>query len=181
MTNFDLNKIVQKDTEIAELDVWLGNKNYVKAYISQDVYKTIPKARKRYLKAIIDYNGPIAAPIKKNDILGYKFHNFIHTVSQGSGIISIKETLLKAGSQIVSLGFGGSVGQEGPMAQLGGSIGSVIGQKIRIKKSDLKIPFRYLLHALLDMQCRYVIVLLYSLLYTLTDILTGYRISRPAG
>ena len=70
MTNFDLIKIVQKDTEIAELDVWLGNKNYVKAYISQDVYKTIPKARKRYLKAIIDYNGPIAAPIKKNDILG---------------------------------------------------------------------------------------------------------------
>ena len=76
---------------------------------------------------------------KKNDILGYRFHNFIHTVSQGSGIITIKETILKAGSQIVSLGFGGSVGQEGPMAQLGGSIGSIIGQKIRIKKSDLKI------------------------------------------
>ena len=70
MTNFDLIKIVQKDTEIAELDVWLGNKNSVKAYMSQDVYKTIPKARKRYLKAVIDYNGPIAAPIKKNDILG---------------------------------------------------------------------------------------------------------------
>ena len=70
MTNFDLIKIVQKDTEIAELDVWLGNKNSVKAYINQDVYKTIPKARKRYLKAIIDYNGPIAAPIKKNDALG---------------------------------------------------------------------------------------------------------------
>ena len=70
ITNFDLIKIVQKDTEIAELDVWLGNKNFVKAYIGQDVYKTIPKARKRYLKAVIDYNGPIAAPIKKNDILG---------------------------------------------------------------------------------------------------------------
>ena len=70
MTNFDLIKIVQKDIEIAKLDVWLGNKASVKAYINQDVYKTIPKARKRYLKAIIDYNGPIAAPIKKNDILG---------------------------------------------------------------------------------------------------------------
>ena len=70
MTNFDLIKIIQKDTEIAKLDVWLGNKNTVKGYINQDVYKTIPKARKRYLKAIIDYNGPIEAPIKKNDILG---------------------------------------------------------------------------------------------------------------
>ena len=70
ITNFDLIKIVQKDIEIAELDVWLGNKNSVKVYINQDIYKTIPKARKRYLKAIIDYNGPIKAPIKKNDILG---------------------------------------------------------------------------------------------------------------
>ena len=76
---------------------------------------------------------------KKDDILGYKFHRFIHNVSQGSGIITIKETITKAFSQIVSLGFGGSVGQEGPMAQLGGSIGSIVGQKIRIKKSDLKI------------------------------------------
>ena len=70
ITNFDLIKIVQKDIEIAELDVWLGNKNSVKVYINQDIYKTIPKARKRYLKTIIDYNGPIKAPIKKNDILG---------------------------------------------------------------------------------------------------------------
>ncbi len=70
MTNFDLIRITQKDTEISELDVWLGNKNTVKAYINQDVYKTIPKARKRYLRAIIDYNGPIVAPIKKDDVLG---------------------------------------------------------------------------------------------------------------
>ncbi|MEC9381992.1 MAG: chloride channel protein [Thermodesulfobacteriota bacterium] len=76
---------------------------------------------------------------KKEDILGYKFHTFIHNVSQGSGLITIKETIIKAFSQIISLGFGGSVGQEGPMAQLGGSIGSIVGQKIRIKKADLKI------------------------------------------
>ncbi|MBT89047.1 MAG: hypothetical protein CMN79_00955 [Spirochaetales bacterium] len=76
---------------------------------------------------------------KKDDILGYKFHRFIHNISQGSGIITVKETIVKTFSQIISLGFGGSVGQEGPMAQLGGSIGSIVGQKIRIKKGDLKI------------------------------------------
>ncbi len=76
---------------------------------------------------------------KKDDILGYKFHRFIHNISQGSGIITAKETIVRTFSQIVSLGFGGSVGQEGPMAQLGGSIGSIVGQKIRIKKGDLKI------------------------------------------
>ena len=67
MSNFDLIEIVKKDTELTELDVWLGYKDKVKTYIKQDVYKTIPKARKRYLKAIVEYNGPIEAPIKKDD------------------------------------------------------------------------------------------------------------------
>ncbi len=70
ITNFDLIEVIKKNTVIAELDVWLGNKNKVKTYINQDIYKTIPKARKRYLKVSIDYQGPIEAPIKKNDILG---------------------------------------------------------------------------------------------------------------
>ena len=33
------------------------------------MYKTLPKARKKYLKAIIKYEGPILAPIKKGDIV----------------------------------------------------------------------------------------------------------------
>jgi len=70
MTNFDLIEIVKSEKEFVELDVWLGYKNKVKAYVNHDIYKTIPKARKRYLKAIVEYNGPIEAPIKKNEILG---------------------------------------------------------------------------------------------------------------
>jgi len=70
MTNFDLVQIVKKDLVITELDVWLGKKNTVKTYLKNDVYKTIPKARKKYLKVIVNYNGPIEAPIKKDDILG---------------------------------------------------------------------------------------------------------------
>ena len=34
------------------------------------MYKTVKKARKKYLKAVVVYEGPIKAPIKKNDILG---------------------------------------------------------------------------------------------------------------
>ena len=70
ITNFDLIQIVSKDKEIAELDVWLGKKNKVKTYIKKNVYKTIPKARKRYLKVVINYDGPIEAPIIKDDVLG---------------------------------------------------------------------------------------------------------------
>ena len=70
ITNFDLIEIVKKDLVITELDVWLGKKNKVKTYLKNNVYKTIPKARKKYLKVIVNYNGPIEAPIKKDDILG---------------------------------------------------------------------------------------------------------------
>ena len=45
-------------------------KNKVKTYLKNDVYKTIPKARKKYLKIIVDYEGPVEAPIKKDDVLG---------------------------------------------------------------------------------------------------------------
>ena len=70
ITNFDLIQIVNKDKEIDELDVWLGKKDKVKVYIKENVYKTIPKARKRYLKVVINYDGPIEAPIIKDDVVG---------------------------------------------------------------------------------------------------------------
>ena len=70
ITNFDVFEIAKKDTSITELDVWLGKKNKVKTYINKEVYKTIPKARKKYLKIIVDYEGPVEAPIKKDNVLG---------------------------------------------------------------------------------------------------------------
>ena len=70
ITNFDLIEIVKKDTKITDLDVWLGKKNKVKTYLKNSVYKTIPKARKKYLKVVVNYNGPIEAPIMKDDVVG---------------------------------------------------------------------------------------------------------------
>ena len=70
ITNFDTIKISKKKVDIDSLNVWLGKKDKVNVHTNVDIYKTIPKARKRYLKGVIDYNGPILAPIKTNDIVG---------------------------------------------------------------------------------------------------------------
>jgi len=70
LTNFDLIEIAKSDTSIENAEVWLGKKNFVKTYVKDDIYKTIPKARKKFLKVTINYNGPVEAPIKKDDILG---------------------------------------------------------------------------------------------------------------
>ncbi|MDA7838146.1 D-alanyl-D-alanine carboxypeptidase [Candidatus Pelagibacter sp.] len=70
LTNFDLVEITRANTPIEDIGVWLGKKDTVKTYIKNDIYKTIPKAKKRLLKLSLNYNGPIQAPIKKDDILG---------------------------------------------------------------------------------------------------------------
>jgi len=70
LTNFDLIEIAKITTPIENVDVWHGKKDTVGAYTKTNIYKTIPKARKKFLKVSMIYNGPIVAPIKKDDILG---------------------------------------------------------------------------------------------------------------
>ena len=70
LTNFDVVEIAKKNIKISDLDVWLGAESKVPVYVNQDVYKTILKARKKYLKVSINYTGPIEAPITKDQILG---------------------------------------------------------------------------------------------------------------
>ena len=70
LTSFDLIEIAKTDTPIEYADVWLGKKDKVGVYVNENIYKTIPKARKKNLKVSIIYNGPVEAPIKKDDIIG---------------------------------------------------------------------------------------------------------------
>ena len=70
LTNFDLIEIAKSDKPIDNLDVWLGKKDFVSVYVKSDIYKTIPKARKKFLKISVIYQGPVQAPIKKDDVLG---------------------------------------------------------------------------------------------------------------
>ena len=70
ITNFDTIKIVKKNKKLTELDVWHGKKKKIGVHVNSDIYKTIPKARKKYLKAVLEYDGPILAPIDKDQEIG---------------------------------------------------------------------------------------------------------------
>ncbi len=70
LTNFDLIEITKSDKPIEKLDVWLGKKSQVNTYVKENLYKTIPKGRKKFLKVSLHYRGPIPAPINKDDVLG---------------------------------------------------------------------------------------------------------------
>jgi serine-type D-Ala-D-Ala carboxypeptidase (penicillin-binding protein 5/6) len=67
LTNYDLVNIAKANIPLYNIDVWLGKKNFVKAYSSKDIYKTIKKAKKKLLKVSVKYEGPVDAPINKNE------------------------------------------------------------------------------------------------------------------
>ena len=69
LTNFDLVEISKNNQAFGNVDVWLGKENTVKVYTKENIYKTIKKGQKKKLKAKIIYDGPIEAPIKKDQIL----------------------------------------------------------------------------------------------------------------
>jgi len=70
LTNFDVVEINNANKTIDKVDVWLGKEDQVDVYVNENIYKTIKKAKKRLLKVALKYEGPVEAPIKKNDILG---------------------------------------------------------------------------------------------------------------
>jgi len=68
---FDTIKVAKSDESVGLIDVWLGKKNKVDVVTKKDIYLTIPKRKKNTIKAIIEHQSPIEAPIKKGDQIGF--------------------------------------------------------------------------------------------------------------
>ena len=69
LTNFDLVEIAKSNEVFTNIDVWLGKENIVEVYLKEDIYKIIKKGQKKKLKIKVLYNGPIEAPIKKDQVI----------------------------------------------------------------------------------------------------------------
>ncbi len=63
--NTNTFEISKKGITTFELDTWLGRNDKIKAITKEDFYITINKKDIRHLTVSLEYNGPIAAPIKK--------------------------------------------------------------------------------------------------------------------
>ena len=59
-------EISNKDETFFELDTWLGKNNKVKAVTKENLYLTFDKKDARYIKISLEYEGPIKAPIEKD-------------------------------------------------------------------------------------------------------------------
>ena len=67
LRKFDTIKIIQSNEKFMDLEVWTGKKNKVEVISNEDFYITVPKRKKNSIKAILEYNKPLVAPVKEGD------------------------------------------------------------------------------------------------------------------
>ncbi len=78
----------------------------------------------------------LAFPGKVN---GYGFTNFLRRVNLENGVIKARNIFIKIISTALTIGSGNSAGVEGPIAQIGGALGSQVGQRFRVSGKRMKV------------------------------------------
>ncbi len=73
------------------------------------------------------------------DVLGYGFPHFLEQINLGNARIKRSWMFVKAMGAALSLGCGASVGREGPIAQIGGAIGSAVARVRRLSPDRVKV------------------------------------------
>ena len=66
LRNTDTYEISKKNSTTFDIRSWLGKKDIIKGITKEDVFITLSKKDSRFLKVSLDYNGPVKAPIEKD-------------------------------------------------------------------------------------------------------------------
>lgn len=75
----------------------------------------------------------------REEVYGYGFPRFLEKVNLRGGIIKFKTLVVKLLSASFTIGTGGSAGVEGPIAQIGGACGSIVGQVSGFSGNRIKL------------------------------------------
>ncbi len=73
------------------------------------------------------------------EVNGYGFTKFLRKVNLEGGYIKARTIALKIISTALTIGTGNSAGVEGPIAQIGGAMGSQVGQFFRVSGNRMKV------------------------------------------
>ncbi|MDW7773322.1 MAG: chloride channel protein [Desulfobulbaceae bacterium] len=70
---------------------------------------------------------------------GYAFTRFLRRVNLENGVIQGRNIIIKLVATALTIGSGNSAGVEGPIAQIGGALGSKVGQTFRVSGKRMKV------------------------------------------
>ncbi len=73
------------------------------------------------------------------EIYGYGFTKFLRKVNIRGGYMKFRKNILKIISCSLTIGTGNSAGVEGPIAQVGGALGSAVGKTFKVSGSRTKV------------------------------------------
>ncbi|MGW8287913.1 MAG: chloride channel protein [Desulfobulbales bacterium] len=79
------------------------------------------------------------AIIFPSEIYGYGFTKFLRKVNIRGGYMKFRKNILKIISCSLTIGTGNSAGVEGPIAQVGGALGSAIGKIFKVSGNRTKV------------------------------------------
>ncbi len=98
---------------------------------------------RRYLLPLLPISGMLLLiPLSLSfpgEVNGYGFTNFLRKVNLENGVIKFRIIFIKIVSTALTIGSGNSAGVEGPIAQLGGAVGSQVGQSTRVSGNRMKV------------------------------------------
>src|SRR5919112_2871498 len=70
---------------------------------------------------------------------GHGTDAMIRAFHRGGGVIRGRIPLIKGIASILTIGSGGSAGQEGPIAQIGAGFGSILAKLLRLSPSERRV------------------------------------------
>ena len=73
------------------------------------------------------------------EVNGYGFPNFLRRVNLEGGVIPLRTVFIRIVGTALTIGSGGSAGVEGPIAQVGGTLGSQVGRLTRVSGERMKV------------------------------------------
>ena len=79
----------------------------------------------------------LVALLRSRDAQGHGVPEVIESVALGNGKFRWQTALVKSVSSALTIGSGGSVGREGPIVHIGASLGSVLGQLLKVPPDRL--------------------------------------------
>jgi CIC family chloride channel protein len=77
--------------------------------------------------------------ISREEVYGYGFPRFLERVNFQAGRLKLKTMIVRILSASLTIGSGGAAGVEGPIAQIGGICGSLVGRFTRVSGNRIKL------------------------------------------
>ena len=104
-----------------------------------DHIKSVPA----YVKILVPAGGSLAVGFIiyffAREAKGHGVPEVMKAIAQNNGVIRARVAIAKLLASSLYIGAGGSVGREGPVIQIGSSIGSTVGQVLRVNPQRMKV------------------------------------------